>query len=91
MTSETGVTLRYWAAARAATGVSEEQVPLAGPVPLSALVATVLAAHPDPRTASVIGVCSVLVDDRPVASLDPDDVLVHPGARVEFLPPFAGG
>lgn len=91
MTSETGVTLRFWAAARAATGVSEERMPLAGPVSLAELVAAVLEAHPGERTASVIGVCSVLVDDQPVASLDPREVFVRPGARVEFLPPFAGG
>jgi len=39
----------------------------------------------------VLEVCSVLVGDRPVASRDPDSVVVEPGETVEFLPPFAGG
>jgi sulfur-carrier protein len=39
----------------------------------------------------VLGVCAALVDDRPVGTADPATVLVHPGATVEFLPPFAGG
>jgi hypothetical protein len=62
-----------------------------GPVTLVDLVDRIRAAHPDDRVESVIGVCSVLVDDLPVASRDPREVLVHPGATVEFLPPFAGG
>jgi plastocyanin len=33
----------------------------------------------------------VLVGDRPVASEEPEAVLVAPGQTVEFLPPFAGG
>ena len=29
----------------------------------------------------------MLLGDRPVATEDPDDVLVPPGATLEFLPP----
>ncbi|UUZ57623.1 hypothetical protein [Nocardioides sp. B-3] len=50
-----------------------------------------LAAHPGPDVARTIGVCSVLLGDRPVSSEDAADVLVDPGTTVEFLPPFAGG
>jgi molybdopterin converting factor small subunit len=39
----------------------------------------------------VLGVCSVLVGDRPVGSRDPATVRLVPGDTVEFLPPFAGG
>ena len=86
------VTLRYWAAARAATGVAEEQVPVDGPVPLAELVAGALERHGgSERLRGLIASCSVLVGDRPVASADPADVLVEPGQSVEFLPPFAGG
>lgn len=86
------VTLRYWAAARSAAGVSEEQVPVDGPVSLAELVAAVLARRSDSeRLRAVLASCSVLVGDRPVGSSDPAAVLVEPGASVEFLPPFAGG
>jgi molybdopterin converting factor small subunit len=86
------VRLRYWAAARAAAGVTEEQVAVSGPCSLHALKARVLALHASsPRFASVLGTCSVLVGDRPVGSSDPEAVVVQPGETVEFLPPFAGG
>jgi molybdopterin converting factor small subunit len=41
--------------------------------------------------ARTVGVCSVLVGDRPVRSQDPATVAVAPGSVVELLPPFAGG
>ena len=86
------VTLRYWAAARAATGVAEEQVPVDGPVTLAALVAGALARHGDAAgLAPLLGSCSVLVGDQPVGRSDPSAVVVEPGQSVEFLPPFAGG
>ncbi|MFL6171414.1 MAG: MoaD/ThiS family protein [Marmoricola sp.] len=86
------VTLRYWAAARAATGIAEEQVSVGGPTSLAVLVADALARHGgSERLRAVISSCSVLVGDRPVASADPASVLVQPGESVEFLPPFAGG
>jgi molybdopterin converting factor small subunit len=86
------VTLRYWAAARAATGVAEEQVPVDGPVPLAGLIAGALARHAGAKQLEpLLASCSVLVGDRPVASADPASVLVEPGQTVEFLPPFAGG
>ena len=42
--------------------------------------------HPRP-----VGVCSVLVGDRPVGAHDPALVEVRAGDTVELLPPFAGG
>ena len=86
------VTLRYWAAARSAAGVAEEQVPVAGAVPLATLIADALTRHGgSEQLARVLGTCSVLVGDQPVGSKDPAMVLVQPGQSVEFLPPFAGG
>jgi molybdopterin converting factor small subunit len=83
-------TVRYWAAARAAAGVSEETV--AAPVTLAELLDEVVARHADrPRLKDVVAVCSVLVGDRPAGTSDPATVRVEPGDTVELLPPFAGG
>lgn len=85
------VRVRYWAAVRAAAGTASEEVELGDGGTLADLYAAVRERHPGERFARVLGVCSVLVDDRPVATADPADVVVPPGARVELLPPFAGG
>lgn len=86
------VRLRYWASARAAAGVEDDVLEVAGPVTLASLRdrAGELHAGSD-RFASVLETCSVLVGDRPVGSEDPETVRVEPGETVEFLPPFAGG
>lgn len=88
---ETTVTARYWAGARSAAGVDEDVFEIDGPVSLAEVVRRVLAAHPGPDVARTIGVCSVLVGDRPAGTGDPETVVIAPGATVEFLPPFAGG
>ena len=85
------VEVHYWAAARSAAGVDGDSLPVDGPIPLSEVVSRALALHPGTRLPDVIKVCSVLVGDRPSSTEDPDTVLVAPGTRVEFLPPFAGG
>jgi len=86
------VHVHLWAAARAAAGTAEAQVPVDGPVSLATVTARVLGQHPDDgRLARVLGVCSVLVDDRPAGAGDPAEVVVHPGQAVQYLPPFAGG
>ena len=85
------VTVRYWASARAAAGVATDDLPVDGPVTLAELRERAVALHPGTRLEAVIGVCSVLVGDRPVATRDPATVMVGPGETVEFLPPFAGG
>lgn len=88
--NETDVILvRYWASARAETGVPSEFVPAAEPISLASLLAEVLERHPS--AARVLAVCSVLVGSSPVGRRDPASVLVPPGSTVEFLPPFAGG
>ena len=86
------VTVRYWAAARAAAGVESDQVAVDGGTTLADVLATVRRLHADrPRLADVVAVCSVLVGDRPVGSSDPGLVPLRPGDTVELLPPFAGG
>ena len=98
MTSETGarqqgetVRVRYWAAARSAAGVDGDDLPVDGPVSLAEVVRLAREQHPGTRLGDVLGICSVLIGDRPVGGKDPADVLVEPGSQVEFLPPFAGG
>ena len=89
--AESSVTLRYWAAAKAAARVAEDVVPVAGPTTLTDLRERAVALHPGTRLEAVLAICSVLVGDRPVGSQDAGSVEVQPGDTVEFLPPFAGG
>ncbi len=86
---ETAVTVRYWAGARAAAGVAEDVFEVDGPVTVADVVRRVVAAHP--AAERVVGVCSVLVGERPVGGSSHGDVVVDPGSTVELLPPFAGG
>src|SRR3954462_10860547 len=86
------VTLRYWASARAAAGTDSDAVEVSGPVTLAELVTRARETHADsPRFAEVLSCCSMMVGDRPVTTGDPSEVMVQPGATVEFPPPFAGG
>ncbi len=90
------VTIRLWAGARAAAGLDVLEVQVSGPVSVSDLAAEVVRRAPggqaDPgRLAQVLGVCSVLLGDRPVGAADRDLATVEPSTTVEFLPPFAGG
>jgi len=83
------VTVRYWAAARSAAGRAEDQVRART---VGAALDVVRALHQDaPRFAQVLGVCSLLLGDRPLGSVDPAQVEVADGDVVEVLPPFAGG
>ncbi|HTW17569.1 MAG TPA: MoaD/ThiS family protein [Nocardioides sp.] len=85
------IRVRYWAAAKAAAGVAQDELPVTGPLTLAEVLDRVLTLHPDAGLAKVVSVCSVLVDDRPVGSADPATLQVAPGSSVELLPPFAGG
>ena len=87
-----GVTVRYWAAAKAAAGVGADVLPLTEPTTLDIVVRDVLELHRDqPRLGEVVSVCSVMLGDRPVGARPPQEVVVRPGDVVELLPPFAGG
>ncbi len=76
------VTVRYWAAARAARGCESESRP-AGSV--AAILDAVLADHPD--LGPILRVASVLLDGQAVDRT----ANVPAGAVLEVLPPFAGG
>jgi molybdopterin synthase sulfur carrier subunit len=84
------VTLRYWAAAKEAAGLAEEEFDTAAT--LSDLVRQALSRHPDDgRLAQVLSGCAFVIDDAPVGRRPHDGVTLPPGAVVEVLPPFAGG
>ena len=86
------VTVRLWAAARAALGAGQDTLEVSGPVTVTWIREELVRRHPDrDRLAAVLAVCSVLVGDRPLGKADPATVYVAPGGTVEFLPPFAGG
>ncbi|MDN5859767.1 MAG: MoaD/ThiS family protein [Pseudonocardia sp.] len=81
------VTIRYFAAARAAAGSDSETLD----VPAGASVDEVLAAareRHDPSFARVLERCSFLLDE--VAVRD-GGTAVPAGATLDVLPPFAGG
>ena len=87
MSENVTVTVRYFAAARAAAGVESEAVAVpAGPT-VEILLKTVRAGHGDDLS-RVLDRCSFLLDE--VAVRDRDVVLAD-GAVVDVLPPFAGG
>jgi molybdopterin converting factor small subunit len=80
------VGVRYFAAARACAGSSEEAIP-AGGQSLAWLIDELTQRH-GPRLAKVLAVASFLVDG--VAWHDRETALPA-GATVDVLPPFAGG
>lgn len=80
-------TLRYWAGARAAAGVATEQTPA---TTLGEALLLARAAR-DEQFATVLSVCSFVVDGAPVGARDHDAVPLADGDLVDVLPPFAGG
>ncbi len=81
------MTVRYFAAARAAAGVESEPVAVPVGATVDLLLKTVRAAHGD-DLARVLDRCSYLLDEVAVRDRD---VPLHDGAVVDVLPPFAGG
>ncbi|EGX59452.1 molybdopterin converting factor [Streptomyces zinciresistens K42] len=81
------VTVRYWAAAKAAAGVAEEPFE-AGT--LAEALDSVRARHPGELTRVLLR-CSFLVDGDPVGTRGHETVRLADGGTVEVLPPFAGG
>ena len=79
------LTVRYWAAARAAAGVSEEEV--AGGAPIGDLIADLSSRHGD-RLATVLTRCSFLLDGE---QMHESSGLLPSDGVVDVLPPFAGG
>ncbi|MFD6098560.1 MoaD/ThiS family protein [Nocardiopsis flavescens] len=81
-------TIRYWAAAKEAAGIAEEQVDAAT---LGEALDSARRLHPDDRFLRVLGVSSFLVDGAPVGRRAHGDVSVTDATVIEVLPPFAGG
>ncbi|MEU5598578.1 MoaD/ThiS family protein [Streptomyces sp. NPDC020298] len=81
------VTVRYWAAAKAAAGVAEEPYDAAT---LSEALAAVRERHPG-ELVRVLQRCSYLIDGDPVGTREHETVRLAEGGTVEVLPPFAGG
>ncbi|MFC3979535.1 MoaD/ThiS family protein [Streptosporangium jomthongense] len=79
-------TIRYWAAAKEASGVAEEPFE-AGT--LAELLAEVTRGRAE--LARVVGRSSFLVDGHPVGRRAHETVALADGVTVEVLPPFAGG
>jgi molybdopterin converting factor small subunit len=83
------VTVRYWAAAKQASGVAEE-VLTAGT--LAEMLAAVLAHHPAaPALEGILARSSFLIDGEQAGTRPAESVILREGAVVEVLPPFAGG
>jgi sulfur-carrier protein len=82
------VTVRYWAAAKDAAGVSEQRVTADT---LAAVLAAVTASDDRARLRAVIARSSFLVDGAPVGRRAADTVELRDGNVIEVLPPFAGG
>jgi sulfur-carrier protein len=80
------ITVRYFAGARAATGVDEEQLPAPRSWPLEEL-AEHLAERHGPALGRVLAAASFLVDETAGSR----DRVVPAGSVVDVLPPFAGG
>jgi molybdopterin synthase sulfur carrier subunit len=85
-TTTVRVTVRYFAAARAAAGVEEEPLELATGTTVATL-AGILSAR-DADLARVLARCSYLVDGIAVRD---QTIGLQNAQTVDVLPPFAGG
>ncbi|MFF7331122.1 MoaD/ThiS family protein [Streptomyces sp. NPDC090306] len=81
------VTVRYWAAAKAAAGTAEESYEA---VTLADALDAAREQHPG-ELVRVLRRCSFLIDGDPVGSRGHETVRLAEGGTVEVLPPFAGG
>lgn len=86
VSTRVAVTVRYFAAARAAAGSDTDTVVLGSSATLSDLIAAL--GDGNPRLARVLQRCSYLCDG--VAVRDSSTSL-RTGQTVDVLPPFAGG
>jgi len=80
------VTVRYFAAARAAAGIDDEIVGVAPGTTVGALVHEL--GERDPELARVLSRCSYLCDGIAVRDLE---MTLRDAQTVDVLPPFAGG
>jgi sulfur-carrier protein len=83
------VTIQYWAAAKEAAGVAAESVEAET---LAEALDVILARRGGgERLRSVLSTSSFLVDGAPAGRRLPAELVLPEAARIEVLPPFAGG
>ncbi|MDQ2884034.1 MAG: MoaD/ThiS family protein [Actinomycetota bacterium] len=83
----TVVTVRYFAAARAAAGLPSECVDIGDDATVADALDAIAARH-GVALHKVLGACSFLVDSVAVRDRA---MTLRPGAELDVLPPFAGG
>lgn len=83
----TELTVRYFAGARAAAGVTDESVALTGDATVADVLTLVHERHGD-KLARVLASASFLLDGVAVRDRG---TAVRPGSQLDVLPPFAGG
>lgn len=81
------VTVRYFAGARVAAGVTDERVPLSEGGTVADVLAVISARHGAPLT-RVLEASSLLLDEIAVRDRSKP---APAGATLDVLPPFAGG
>ncbi|WNV82016.1 MoaD/ThiS family protein [Umezawaea sp. Da 62-37] len=81
------LTVRYFAGARAAAGVPDENIPLTGGATVADVLTLVHERHGEPL-ARVLASASFLLDGVAVRDRG---IPVRSGALLDVLPPFAGG
>ena len=84
--SEVQITVRYFAAARAAAGIETETLSVPGGTTVDGLVTNL--ARRGPELAKVLARCSYLRDGIAVRD---KTVVLQTRETVDVLPPFAGG
>lgn len=82
------VTLRYWAAAKAAAGTAEQTVTART---LADALAEAMRTGAPSALHTVLARSSFIIDGRPVGRRAAETVQLPEGAVIEVLPPFAGG
>jgi sulfur-carrier protein len=83
----TTITVRYFAAARAAAGVEADKVQVSSTAAVADLLDAIRAEH-GPELTRVLARCSYLLDE--VAVRD-QNAVVADATNLDVLPPFAGG
>jgi molybdopterin synthase sulfur carrier subunit len=83
-----GIVVRYFAAAAAGVGRTEDRREYATPVTIGSLLADVERSTTDEKIGTVLGRCSFIVNG--VTTRDRALQLVD-GDQLDVLPPFAGG
>lgn len=85
-TGHVNVTVRYFAGAKAAAGLSEETVDVPGQATVAELVGVLIERHGS-RLTQVLAASTFLIDEVAGGREHP----LRDGIQVDVLPPFAGG